>query len=246
MDKLVIDIGNTSTKIAIFRNKELLRVQTYQQFDKHALQMLFNFYPTITHSIISSVAETPAFLEPYLSKYTKLVRWDASHLLPMHVAYRDLHSLGQDRLAIAKASAALYPNKEVLSIALGTCITYNFVDKENVFYGGAISPGLKMRYKALNYYTHALPLLDVQIEKINDLIGLTTQDSIQIGVLKSVWYELEGNIAAYTRKFPKIVTIITGGDANYFEMSLKNRIFALPNLVLIGLNEILDLNVSKT
>lgn len=246
MDKLLVDIGNTTIKVAVCRDKELLHIQTFSKLEEEHLTAIFETYPQISHSIVSSVAEKPKFLESYLASKTCLFDWNYTHLGSLKIIYDTLSTLGQDRLAMAKAVMAQFPNRDVLCIAMGSCITYNFVGKDNVFYGGAISPGLQMRYKSIHHYTNALPLLSVEIEKIELLFAQNTSDAIQVGILKSILYELEGNIEAYTEKYPQIVVIITGGDVNYFEMSLKNRIFALPNLVLIGLNEILDLNVSKT
>lgn len=151
--------------------------------------------------------------------------------------------MGNDRIALAVAGSQLYPGRDVLIIGAGTCITYDFVSKNNEYFGGSISPGIHMRFKALNTFTDKLPL--VQPENKPELIGNSTVGSITSGVMNGLYSEIDGIIDRYEKNFPEIQTILTGGDIIYFDKMLKNNIFANSNLVLKGLNMILDYNVGK-
>jgi type III pantothenate kinase len=149
--------------------------------------------------------------------------------------------LENDRLAAAIAGATLYPGSNVLVIQAGTCITYEFINAQGEYIGGAISPGIQMRYKAMNTFTGKLPL--IEHKKFDGLIGQTTEESILSGVNNGILAEVDGIINAYKSQYPDLTIILSGGDADFFVKQLKNSIFAVPNIVLKGLNIILDFNV---
>jgi type III pantothenate kinase len=137
----------------------------------------------------------------------------------------------------------MFPNSNILVIDAGTCITYDFIDKNGVYQGGAISPGINLKLKALNTFTQKLPLIEFKNEFV--LIGQTTEESILSGVLNGTIAEIEGIIGYYSHSFSDLKTIICGGASNFFESKIKAPIFVVPELVLIGLNRILQYNVSK-
>ena len=148
--------------------------------------------------------------------------------------------MGKDRLAAVAGAIGLYPNTNLLVIDAGTAITYELINSKHEFLGGNISPGMTIRYKALNEFTSKLPLLSASDE--TPLIGQSTKEAIQAGVQNGVLFEIQGLINELSSQYPSIKTIITGGDAEFFARKLKNPIFVHPNLVLIGLNRILEYN----
>jgi type III pantothenate kinase len=148
--------------------------------------------------------------------------------------------LGKDRIALIAAAQQLFPKQNTLIIGCGTCITFNFINSKNQFLGGSIHPGLKMRLKAMNYFTKKLPLIEIQ--KSKNIIGKNTEENLIIGSSMATAKEIDAMIEAYKVKFPKLNIIITGGDADFLVSLLKNKIFAVPNLTLIGLNHILEYN----
>jgi type III pantothenate kinase len=121
----------------------------------------------------------------------------------------------------------------------GTCIKYNFINNKNEYIGGAISPGLQMRFKSLNSFTSRLPLLDVE-ENFNTLIGTNSKDNILSGVELGAVAEINSFIDQYKQLYPDINVVLSGGDVNFFEKRLKKPIFAEPYLILKGLNNILN------
>ena len=154
--------------------------------------------------------------------------------------YETPSTLGVDRLALVSAAAAQYPNKNVLIIDSGSCITYDFLDHKNCYLGGAISPGLEMRYKALNNFTAKLPFLDMKTPK--SLTGNTTNSSIHAGVVRGTLFEIEGFIASYRKEYEDLTIILTGGNAHFLRDSLKSGIFANSNFLMEGLHYLLENN----
>ncbi|UII28675.1 type III pantothenate kinase [Fulvivirga maritima] len=161
--------------------------------------------------------------------------------LPFTIDYKTPQTLGRDRVAGVAGGQYIFPNANTLVIDLGTCITYDIIDAKNVYHGGGISPGLKMRFKSLHNFTAKLPL----IEPTNDfeLIGQSTKESILSGVINGMISEIDGIIRMYTDKFAHLQIIMCGGDAKFFENRIKANIFVAPELVLTGLNRILLYNV---
>ena len=190
--------------------------------------------------ILSSVANHSPEIEMILADAAPLILLDENTPLPIINLYRTPASLGKDRLAAAAGAHALYPGKNVLSIDAGTCITYDFLTENSEYLGGGISPGIRMRFRAMNEYTGKLPFIDHT--EYQGLIGQTTEESMASGVLNGVCEEIKGIVDRYLEQYKEITAVITGGDHEFLHNKLKINIFAAPDLVLSGLNEILDYN----
>ena len=237
---LVIDIGNTLQKIALFSEGcSAPIVYSFPKIDLIILEKLFSQYK-IEKSIISSVASCDPQVEAYLAKHSHWIAFSVKSNLPIKIDYETPETLGLDRIANAVGAATLFPNENVLSIQAGTCLVADFVSADGTYKGGSISPGLFMRFRALHHFTQRLP--QESFSELEDNIGRNTQTSIQIGVIKGVIYEIEGIINSYENRYKGLKTILTGGDLEHLQKSIKNTIFAAPNLVLWGLNKILEIN----
>lgn len=155
-------------------------------------------------------------------------------LFPFINKYSTPDTLGIDRMVLVSGASILYPQKNVLIIDAGTCITYDLITDTNEYYGGAISPGITIRYKSLNNYTAKLPLLEK--ETPNSYLGNSTKNAIHSGIVNGVLYEIEGFISQYQVNFQDLTIILTGGDADFLAKSLKSTIFANSNFLLESLN----------
>lgn len=215
----------------------------FKHFDVQVVSTLFDKY-TLTRGIFSTVIDTDDELIAYLkSKLEHFVFLDETVPLPITVQYRTPQTLGRDRLAAAVGANFLQPGKDLLVIDAGTAITYEWIEASGTFMGGNISPGMTTRFKALNYYTKKLPLVAEQVDI--PLIGTDTETAIQAGVVNGIVYEMDGYIEMLRLKYPNLLVFLTGGHSFYFERRLKNSIFADINLVLTGLNRILEYNVEN-
>ncbi|MDO1448285.1 type III pantothenate kinase [Rhodocytophaga aerolata] len=237
---IAIDIGNTSLKAGLFEKSALkevyrgLSINTLPEF----VQKL-----GVANCIISSVSQDAQPLYQQLQPYTqKVLILDHQLPLPLINEYETPQTLGKDRLAAVAGATAVHPNTDCLVIDMGTCITYDIIKADGHYLGGSISPGLRMRFKALHTFTARLPLIEPVQEA--GLTGKNTYDAILSGVIYGMTAEIEGIISKYQTIFPKLDVIFCGGDANFFESKIKQRIFVIPELVLIGLNRILEHNVS--
>lgn len=239
--QIVIDIGNSRTKIAVFDGADLLDQAVFTEgHSKHAEALLKKF-PDVQYSIVSSVAGDSGEMESYLKTKTKLIHYSPDTLLPFKNKYESPETLGKDRLAAAVGAWSQFKGKSVLVIDAGTAIKIDLVNDQGEFMGGSISPGIEMRFKALNTFTGKLPLVRAD-KNYKSLTGKNTIESILNGVQNGALYEVQGFVDAYSKQYPGINIVVTGGDASFFELGLKNHIFAIPELVLIGLNEILLFN----
>ncbi|MCF8234858.1 MAG: type III pantothenate kinase [Bacteroidales bacterium] len=244
--KLVIDFGNTLKKFALFEGNEIvkLRIVTEQEEQKlidSANTLIKDFGSGMVKSaIISSVVNYPRGFEQFLRDRFKFIELDQNTAVPLNNLYQSKSTLGKDRLAAAVAAHQLFPDSNVLAVVAGTCITYDVVDHSGNYLGGAISPGLDMRFRALHTFTDQLPLLEGKAE--TGITGKTTADSIRSGVLKGSLAEVDGMIDKYREYYDNLTIILSGGNLDHFDKKLKNNIFAVPNLVLTGLNIILDFN----
>jgi type III pantothenate kinase len=239
MANLVIDIGNTYTKVAVFDNDELVYTNQYTEFSANDLLRSLNSYP-IKSSIIATVKSTGEEWQALLNEKVSLTYFNAATFTGISNKYLTPQTLGADRLAAITGANNLYPNANNLVIDGGTCITYDFIDADRNYFGGSISPGLNMRYNALNYYTSALPLVNSH-DGFKESFGNDTTTAILSGVQNGIKYELTGFIESYINSHQQINIILTGGDSIFFDTLLKNSIFAPyikiePYLVLIGLN----------
>jgi len=236
---LVIDIGNTFTKIAVFERDELLHTSQFQAIEAGNINNILNHYP-VEKAIISTVKKNKEEWQTVLSEKVPLVYFNAKMTKGITNHYLTPETLGLDRLAAVIGARYLYPGKNSVIIDGGTCITYDSVDSGGNFYGGSISPGLNMRYKALNYYTSGLPLIDADKTFENDY-GDSTATAIRSGVQNGIKYELTGFLESYKKDMPELNIVLSGGDSIFFDTLLKNSIFAPyikiePHLVLKGLN----------
>lgn len=244
--KLVIDIGNTVTKLGVFDGKKLLCTQWHEAITPPDIEQVRQKYPELDAAIVCTVAREPVFLAKALAHFPYFIDWQSYRpdlKIPVSLRYKHPETLGRDRIAVASAVTSLYPGENVLCIVFGSCVTYNVVDSRACFLGGAISPGLNMRLRAMHRFTEALPMVDIRQERDTDCID-NTQTALYSGALEGLRYEVQGYVERYRKRFPDLKIVLTGGNAGYFEKSLNYRIFAHQNLVLRGLNEILDLNGS--
>ncbi|MDR3140281.1 MAG: type III pantothenate kinase [Tannerellaceae bacterium] len=240
---LIIEQGNTATKVAIFENSHLTTSFIYDDFKVSDITFLFLKYNP-EYGIMSTVTgtnrETVSFLESRLSHFILL---DEKVPLPIKVQYQTPETLGKDRLAAAVGAHYLEPGKDMLVIDAGTAITYELIEAAGVYLGGNISPGMTTRFKALNDYARKLPLVK-ETEEI-PFIGDRTETAVQAGVVNGICYEMDGYINDLRLKYPGLLVFLTGGHTNYFAKRLKNIIFANINLVLVGLNRILEYNAEN-
>ena len=241
---LIIDIGNTGIKLAVFdNNNSLIHFQRTNQ-DKviEKLKNIIQKFP-VSDAIISQVGNPVSGLNKCLNKHQIVYRYLSAKLrLPFKIRYKSPDSIGADRLGLVAGAIYKKPQTNKLIIDAGTCVTYDYVDKNNNYYGGAISPGLQLRYKSLHDYTANLPLLQPDKKKI-PLIGNNTTSSIQSGVLNGLINEIEGFIVKYNLNFPDLTVYLTGGHEKLLDRYIKNKIFVSSKFLLVeGLNYILNLN----
>ncbi|SEC80411.1 type III pantothenate kinase [Tenacibaculum sp. MAR_2009_124] len=239
---LIIDVGNTRVKVAVFESGKILEVFVFQKEKllENLNKILQDF--SVEHTIVSSVA---SFTDKEIEKIDQLLSplfLNSETKVPFKNNYDTPKTLGVDRIALAAAAVDQYPNENVLVIDAGTCITYEFITKNKEYLGGAISPGIKMRYNALHTFTSNLPLL--KSSQINSFIGTNTNNSIHSGVVNGVYNEIKGLINQYTSEFQDLTVVLTGGDTKFLEEQLKSVIFAQPNFILEGLHTILIYNLA--
>jgi type III pantothenate kinase len=237
---VVIDFGNSAAKVGIFDHQNLMARHTFTTEEE-----VWRFLEStdITNIIVSSVKTSADKILARADRAQKAFSLDQDLPLPIKNLYKTPLTLGVDRLAGVCGAKQLFPFQNCLVIDAGTCITYDFLDKEGNYHGGAISPGMNMRFKAMNTFTARLPLVSPVDNPA--LIGDSTESCMQSGVIHGLVSELDGIITQYQAEFPHLRVILCGGDAVFFENKLKASIFASPELVLVGLNSILIYNVNR-
>ena len=238
--QLAIDIGNTLIKTGAFNGKILVNFQHFESLQELKQSTLFSNHK-IKSAIIASVVDDFQAIAKYIESQCSLIIFSSTTPIPIKNTYKSLPTLGSDRIAAAIGAYSISPNINALVIDVGTCIKYNFINRNNEYIGGAISPGISMRFKALNNFTSKLPLIRFN-QKITKLVGENTEESILNGVQLGSVMEIKGFILEYEKKYPGINIFLTGGDSTFLEQALKMSIFAEPFLVLKGLNEILLYN----
>jgi type III pantothenate kinase len=243
MHNLVIDIGNTNSKMAVFEDRVLVFFQSADHIDQHNLSELIDKYKIVS-STLSSVKEEATPVVSILKSGTNYIPFSTQLNTGIQNHYQTRATLGQDRWAKVIAVHHAYPRQNCLVIDAGTCITYDLLNEESAYFGGSISLGINMRFEALNHYTGKLPLVrwDKELQRIPE--GTDTQTAITNGVLQGVINEVEGFISLQNKKNTDLKVVITGGDATFLLEQLKNSIFAPqiihdPYLVLKGLNEVI-------
>ncbi|MDT0645775.1 type III pantothenate kinase [Zunongwangia sp. F260] len=241
---LVVDIGNTSVKMAVFQKNSLLdkRIFSLSDFFKN-FRKIKDQFPEIKDCMLSSVVNTISEEKKILQQSTNLIELTPALSLPFKNKYATPSTLGKDRIALVAAAVAKFPQKNTLVVDAGTCVTFDFKNKKEEYLGGAISPGLEMRFKALHKFTANLPLLKPG-ENLQ-LIGTSTEGSINSGVVNGLLLEIEGVMASYATEYKDLTIILTGGDTQFLSMRLKNGIFANSNFLLEGLNHILEFNKTQ-
>ncbi|MBN2212837.1 MAG: type III pantothenate kinase [Bacteroidales bacterium] len=238
---LAVDIGNTRTRAAVFSQSELIEAYSVETPTVELAERITDKFPGIQYAIVSSVNEPDTDLVNYISKKVqKYVELNASTPTPVKNLYQTPETLGKDRLAALVGAFTVFPATNLLIIDTGTAITYDFLGANNEYSGGNISPGMDMRFKALNHYTGKLPR-EKAAEGFPEM-GFDTKTAIISGVINGILYEMEAYISIFSAKYKELKTILTGGDANFFDKKLKKTIFVIPNLTLIGLNCILQYN----
>jgi len=240
---LVIDIGNTQIKVAVFQETILIFKDQFSSDQLISRVLSISEQYNIKEGIISHVTSLDQTLLSELKKIVQLIELDYQTKLPFVNKYLTPKTIGVDRLALIAGAKGQFPNQNVLVIDAGSCITFDFLNKNEEYFGGDISPGIEMRYKAVNNYTANLPLLK-KIEMIPEL-GDSTKNAIHRGVLNGVNKEIEGVITQYKSKYQKLTVVLTGGDTIFLAKNLKSSIFAIPNFLLEGLNSILIHNIDE-
>ena len=242
--RLCIDWGNTLVKAAVFNaDHKIVHQEAWPEETAPAgiSALLDQFAPDA--SILCSVTHHPKEIEDLLAEKSRFILLNDNTRLPIMNAYHSPETLGADRLAMVVAINHEFPDKNNLVVAMGTCITYNFVAINRAFRGGAISPGLEMRLKAMHHFTDKLP----EVSKEGDLLllGYDTETCMRSGAIYGMAAEIHGMLQAYNAEYPDFNAVLTGGDAPFFARQLKNKIFAAPDLVLKGLDLILEHNVPQ-
>jgi type III pantothenate kinase len=240
---LCIDQGNSSTKIGVFNQNEMVETAVFEKFGFDEISELFEKYP-INACILSSVVhENNELLVQLRERCHEFIELSHQTPVPIENRYHTPETLGKDRLAAVIGASFLKPGSDLLVVDAGTAITYDFIDANNNYWGGNIAPGLNLRLRALHEFTQKLPLVEAQVESPD--LGTDTRSAIISGALYGIVYEIDGYFDHLKIKYPGLLAFLTGGSTFYFATKLKNAIFAEKNLVLIGLNRILQYNVQK-
>ena len=238
---LCIDWGNTNIKAAIFDNDTLKKTFVIKEDDvlTEVAHIMDSYKPekAILCTVVDESDQLAYLLKEGVKTYVKL---DGNTPTPIYSAYGTPETLGPDRLALVVAANAQFPNNNNLVVCAGTCVTYNQIQKTKTFRGGSISPGLFMRLKAMHEFTGRLPEVDLDGEIL--LLGYDTESCLRSGAVFGLAAEIDGMISAYESNYPDFNAILTGGDAPFFADKIKSKIFADPDLLLKGLNIIVNHN----
>lgn len=238
---LVIDIGNTRTKFSVFNRGEILITVPVDKMLPGHIDVLKNEYPELKKVILCSVKDySPELREALGNRFQVFMELNEKTPLPVKNCYETPETLGKDRIAAIVGAFDLYPATNILVIDAGTAITYDIIDENGKYLGGNISPGIDMRFKALNQFTGKLPL--VKQQNYDRLFGTSTETALLAGVQNGVVFEVDRAIEAFKEFYKNLKVIITGGNAEFFDKKLKNSFFVNFNLTALGLNRILEYN----
>jgi len=233
---LAIDVGNTRIKAAVFEGTTLLETFVFMKKELQiSVENILKKHKKVSHIVVASVSDIDK--QTFIDFDTSVNVHFVSHNdpLPFVNCYKTPQTLGIDRLVLVTGATLQFPQQNRLVIDAGTCVTYDFIDENNNYLGGAISPGLRLRYEAMHNYTAKLPLLT--LENPEYLIGKSTTESIHSGVINGLVFEIEGFIDEYKALYPNFIIILTGGDTEFLAKRLKNTIFANSNFLLESLNQ---------
>lgn len=240
MYKAVIDIGNTSVKFGLFRDKELLQINVASFWDEEEFKLFIKGY-LVKQVIVSDVRYHDMPYREFLESQFQFYMLNLEVPLPIVNLYQTPETLGYDRICSVVGARQFHSESCILVISSGTCITYDLLNAKNEYMGGSISPGFDMRFRAMHEYTGKLPLVGIESdEEITEVLGKNTRDALISGAYFGLASEIDGMIDRYREYYPELVPVLTGGNWSLFAYNLKNKIFAHPNLVLYGLNSILD------
>ncbi|MBC7642576.1 MAG: type III pantothenate kinase [Flavobacterium sp.] len=232
---LTLDVGNTRIKSAVFEHHTMIKSYVFEKniFEKNILNILKK-YPKIKNLIVSSVAKIEDSNFQEIKKHLKITFIEYNTILPFENLYTTPLTMGIDRMVLAAGATLNFSGKNRLVIDAGTCITYDYINKNDQYLGGAISPGLRLRYESLHNYTAKLPLLSV--DNPEKIIGNSTNQAIHSGVINGTISEINGFINQFEAENPNFIIILTGGDCDFLAKRLKNTIFANSNFLLESLN----------
>ncbi len=244
MKTLCLDFGNTRLKVAIFNNNTFVEEITLLNDDVDTIEKIIQSHQP-QKAILSSVINHNVAIEKLLSEKTLFHKLSHQTKANFTTGVGKPETIGADRLALCAAAVHFYPKKNNLVIAMGSCITYNFINQNHEFLGGGISPGMQMRYKAMQVFTAKLPFIEQ--EPMDDgfsypLVGYDTKTNLQSGVIGGITYEMDGFITEYAEKYSNFNVVLTGGDTSYFARRLKNKIFADSNFLFKGLYALSETN----
>lgn len=250
MQNLILDIGNTQTKLALFDSETLIDKYVCPHIDGFVNQeavLTWIDNKDINATIVSSTLDlSEAWIKSMQGIFSQLIVLSHQTPLPIQINYDTPETLGVDRIAAAVGANYHFPNQNVVVVDLGTCMTFEVVSQENVYEGGFILPGWNMQLKAMHHFTDKLPLWSNDLNKTGEFeIGKSTESAMTEGVVHSISSTIDGLIDKIENKIGEATVILTGGDAESFETRLKSKIFVHPNLVLEGLNKILSYNVDQ-
>jgi type III pantothenate kinase len=234
---LVVDIGNSQTKLSCFNGNSL--VNTYIATSPEHVPDSF-LAVGITKCLVAATGDDEVWNAWLLKKNISFISFNDTLIFPIVIEYKTPNTLGSDRLAAVCGAKFLFPNQNLLIIDAGTAITYDILLADGIYKGGNISPGFSMRYRALNTFTKRLPLLNFR-ESFSG-IGTDTESAIHKGIQFGVLTETLAYINDWSKKLDGLKVLVTGGDVSFFEKSIKNNIFVVPHLVAFGLKSILELN----
>ncbi len=239
--KLVLDIGNTLGKLVVYDQEDEVFKTQFELGEMYAtLIELFLNFPEITQAILCSVVSIEPQIQLFLKEKTILLKVNSQLKLPFENRYETPETLGADRIGLVAAAVFKYPGKNCLVVDAGSCVTYDFISSDGIYRGGAISPGLQMRFKAMHEHTNKLPFVTLKEEFI--AIGANTQNSILAGAVNGLVFEIEGWQSSLEHTYEDLTLILTGGDAQFLSKRLKNTIFAHSNFLVQGLRQLLDYN----
>lgn len=245
MINLCIDIGNSLTKLCVFDNNKIIQKVISESIDLSIIPDLIQKFPGLENVILSTVKkENPELVDLLNNQFKYFISFNQATPLPVKNKYKTKETLGKDRIAAIVGANNMFPQSNVLVVDAGTAITYDFINSQNEYLGGNISPGMNMRFMALNRYTDNLPLVEPAEEFL--LLGDSTNQAILSGIVNGLIFEIDGYINKLKEEYQGLITILTGGDAIFFDKKLKNTIFVDQNLVLTGLNRIIEYNVKKS
>ncbi|MBK9271342.1 MAG: type III pantothenate kinase [Saprospiraceae bacterium] len=236
---LTIDIGNTKIKFARFKGNELIDFESFFHEEAASIKQWI-LQRSFDQSILSTVQNPNHAMVEWIITQTKPIRFNAFSKLPIELDYLSLETLGQDRIAALCGGKSIFPDRHLLIVNAGTCITYDLLDHQAVFRGGNIAPGMHMRWKAMHHFTGRLPLIQTFNTIENQLLGRSTEEALIFGVLQGMGAEVDRYYTELAVKYGALIPVITGGDAAILKTFIKFAAVYEPLLVMRGLNSILD------